>query len=325
MNFNIPRHIMNAGRVISAANEAKLKTARDNIDEILAALKDDPASKALNRGEGLTPGILRVSGIKDRSAEVFIYGDIGGYWEEAVNAESFAKEISELDADDINVRIKSYGGVVFDGIAIYNALVRHKAKITIHVDGIAASIASVIAMAGDEIVMSEGSYIMIHKPWSYVSGNAEDMRKEGEILDKLEAGILDIYEARTGKDRKQLESWISDETWFSAQEAVDSGFADIMVPAKKKEKSARSNLLNLYKKTPKNLFEDNDIPAIRDFERLLRDGEGLTNSQAKRVAALAAARMPRDEVPDSRRDDGKDIPSSAIGQLIKHLKSLKGE
>ena len=74
MNFNIPRHIMNAGRVISAANEAKLKTARDNIDEILAALKDDPASKALNRGEGLTPGILRVSGIKDRSAEVFKIG-----------------------------------------------------------------------------------------------------------------------------------------------------------------------------------------------------------------------------------------------------------
>jgi len=317
----IPRNIMNSGRVISAANESKLIAARDQIDAVLSALKMDDESNAMNRGRNLSPGVLRIGKIEEKEAEVFIYGDIGDYWD-GVSADEFVKEISILDVETINVRLNSCGGVIYHGIAIYNALVRHKAKVVVHIDGIAASIASVIAMAGDEIMISEGSNIMIHKPWSFTVGDANAMRKEGEVLDKLEAGIIDIIEARTGNNRAQLESWMAEETWFLGQEAVDAGFADMMIPAKKKEKPTKSSLLNLFKKTPKNLLPENDnVPSVREFERLLRDGEGLSNSQAKRVAALAFRTHRKDE-PEHREDEHKDATHADFINNCMELKRI---
>lgn len=241
----------------------------------------------------LGPGHVRLAADETADeAEIFIYGDIGGWWD-GVDAQEFAKEVAGLDVSTINVRLKSPGGIVYDGVAIYNALAMHqKAKIVVHIDGIAASIASVIAMAGDEIRIGEGSHVMIHKPWSFTMGDAAAMRKEADILDKLEAGIIDIYEARTGKDRAQLEQWVADETWFRGQEAVDAGFADVLVPAKKKDKSAavsKSAVLASFKRAPEGLAEpaEDDAFGSREFERLLRDVEGCSKDQARRVAAMA--------------------------------------
>ena len=194
----------------------------------------------------------------------------------------------------MNVRINSGGGLVFEGVAIYNALARHPAHIVVHIDSIAASIASVIAMAGDEIRISEGSNIMIHKPWSGAWGDAEMLRKEADILDKLESGIIDIYAARTGAKRSDLVAWVGAETWFTGQEAVDAGFADEMIPAKKK-KPANSALLGLFKNTPQNLLSAGAAPQVREFEAFLRDGEGLSNAQAKRIAAKAMRELDRDD------------------------------
>ncbi len=293
------------------------------------------AGRAMNRAPmALGPGHVRVAATDAATeAEVYVYGDIGGWWD-GIQAEEFAKEIGALDVDTINVRLNSPGGVVFDGVAIYQALARHKANIVIHIDGIAASIASVIAMAGDEIRIVEGANVMIHKPWSFAIGDAEAMRKEGEILDKLESGIIDIYAARTGQDRAELVKWVAAETWFSAAEAKDAGFADTVVPAKGKDKKtahARSAMLPLFQHTPKDLLPSasSGAPAIREFERLLRDGEGFSHAQARRVAAMARAFTPepRDEAshqppPPPRDEDGQAATVAALTRLTNTLKTL---
>lgn len=271
----------------------------------------------------LGPGVLRLAA-EDATdeAEVFIYGDIGGWWD-GVQAEQFAKDLSGLDVSTINVRLNSPGGLVFDGVAIYNALVQHKARVVVHIDGIAASIASVIAMAGDEIRIAEGAHVMIHKPWSFVVGDSVSMRKEADVLDELEGGLIDIYAARTENKRDQLETWVAAETWFRGQKAVDEGFADVMVPAKKKEKKeahARSAMLPLFRNAPRDVSDPSEAPAdIREFERLLRDEAGFTNAQAKRIAVLARVMNtgPRDESrPPAHRDD------DASERLAAFLRSL---
>lgn len=289
-----------AGRVLSSANEASIREARDLIDSVLSKLaQDEPEDsdhRRVNR-MALKPGRVRVNADSaSRAAEVLIYGDIGyGWYDEGITGESISNEISDLDVDEINVRINSGGGLVFEGLAIYQTLARHSAKIIVHIDGIAASIASVIAMAGDEIRISEGANLMIHKPWSGVWGDAVALRKEAAVLDQLEEGLINIYAARSGAKRSDLEEWVGAETWFLGQQAVDAGLADVMVPAKKK--AANSALLNFFKNTPQNLIASTDTPEIREFETFLRDGEGLSNAQAKRIAAQAARGLDRDDPP----------------------------
>ena len=231
-------------------------------------------------------GSLRVNKVNDEMAEVFIYGDIGG-WMDGIGADEFARELKSLKVTEITARINSGGGSVFEGQAIYNSLVNHPAKVNVVIDGIAASIASVIAMAGDNISITEGSHIMVHKPWSMAMGDANSMRKEAEVLDSLESGIIDIYAARTGKSRDKLEKWVANETWFKGAAAVDAGFADNVIPAKRKENFAKSNILNHYLHLPIDIAEDVcNTPHIRDVERVLRDVEGFSQTQAKRIIAL---------------------------------------
>ena len=231
-------------------------------------------------------GSLRVNKVNDDVAEVFVYGDIGG-WMDGIGADEFARELKSLKVTEITARINSGGGSVFEGQAIYNSLVNHPAKVNVVIDGIAASIASVIAMSGDNISITEGSHIMVHKPWSMAVGDANSMRKEADVLDSLESGIIDIYAARTGKSRDQLEKWVANETWFKGASAVDAGFADSVIPAKRKENFAKSNILNHYLHLPVDISENLcNTPHIRDVERVLRDVEGFSQSQAKRIIAL---------------------------------------
>lgn len=267
------------------------------------------------------PGVLRLDAKDDTDeADVFIYGDIGGWWG-GVSAELFAKDIAALEVDTLNVRLNSPGGIVFEGVAIYNALARHTANVIVHVEGIAASIASVIAMAGDEIRIAEGSRFMIHDPWTIMMGSATDLRAEADVLDGLKSDLIDIYTARTEQKRDDLSDWMTVETWLSAREAVDKGFADSMTPAKKKEKKdahARSAVLRRFRHVPQDLLGDvDDLPPIREFEAFLRDGEGLSQTQAKRIAALARAMaVQRDVDRQPQRDDGASL------RLAEHIRSL---
>lgn len=164
------------------------------------------------------------------SADVMIYDQIGsGFFEEGVTAKSFAAELKAAGkVKTLNVHINSLGGSVVDGLAIYNSLAKHKARKTVHIDGIAASIASVIAMAGDEIRLAENGFVMIHDPSSIAVGSAEEMRKQADILDKVKASIVGTYAKRTGQSEETLSAMMSEETWLSATEAKELGFADVI-------------------------------------------------------------------------------------------------
>lgn len=190
---------------------------------------------------------------KGKRGEIYIYESIGEGWFGGITAKSFSdtlREIGKVDALDIYVN--SPGGNVFDGIAIFNQIKRFDGEKIVHIDGIAASIASVIAMAGDEIRIAENGTFMIHDPWGFSMGTAEDMRKSAEALDKIRDTILDTYVRRTEADRGDISRWMSAETWMNADEAIERGFADKKTEEKKVEASAFP-LLAKYKNTPESL------------------------------------------------------------------------
>ena len=159
-----------------------------------------------------------------RGAEIVIYDEIGAF---GIPAKAFLDELKALGpVAELTVRINSPGGSVFDGVAIYNALKRHDAAITVWIDGIAASIASMIAMAGDEVVMPENAMLVLHDPSGLVAGTAADMRAMAEALERMKAGMVAAYRDKSGRDDAEIEALMRDETWLSAQEAVELGLAD---------------------------------------------------------------------------------------------------
>jgi ATP-dependent Clp protease, protease subunit len=164
-------------------------------------------------------------------AEILIYDEIG-LW--GIRAADFVADLKALgDVSEIAVRINSPGGDVFDGLAIHNVLRRHKARVVVTVDGVAASIASVIAMAGDEVVMPDNAMMMIHDPSGLAWGTAQDMRDLADVLDKLKASLIAAYRARAKVDDAELERLMSEETWLSAAQAVEIGLADRVEQATK--------------------------------------------------------------------------------------------
>lgn len=165
----------------------------------------------------------------NKTAEVMIYEDVGAGWFGGVSAKQFADDLKGLgDVTHIDVRLNSYGGDVFDGLAIYNQLVQHKASVTTHVDGVAASIASIIAMAGNEIHIAESGWLMIHDAWGMAIGNADELRRQAELMDSVSEQLANVYVARTGHSLEQVRAWMADETWMNAGDAIGRKFASVM-------------------------------------------------------------------------------------------------
>lgn len=159
-------------------------------------------------------------------SEIMLYGIIGPSELGYISAMDVIETLAVVENKNIAIRINSAGGSVDQGIAIYNSIKRRRGKTTIFIDSVAASIASVVAMAGDEIIMAKGSKLMVHKPWTMVQGNAEDLRQMADLLDKYSEGLYDIYGDRTGLPRERLEEMLSKETWLTDKEAVELKFAD---------------------------------------------------------------------------------------------------
>jgi len=160
-------------------------------------------------------------------AEVAIYDEIGAY---GVSAKGFLAELGALpERTPVDLRLNSPGGSVFDAVAIHNALKRHEGTVTVWIDGIAASAASYIAMAGDEIVMPENAFLMIHDPAGLVMGTAEDMRAMAEALDKVKGSLISGYAAKSGRTPEEVSALMAAETWFDASDAVAQGFADRLI------------------------------------------------------------------------------------------------
>jgi ATP-dependent Clp protease protease subunit len=178
-------------------------------------------------------------GLKIRSesatkAEIIIYAGIGqDYWGDGsmISAKNFSDQLKELapTVNDLTVRINSPGGDVFDGIAIYNRLKQFNGDVTVYIDGLAASIASIIALAGDKIYIGEGALYMVHLPWTFAFGNRMDLDNTVNRLMDVEEQMISIYSKKSGLDRAEVKALLEAETWMGADEAIEKGFVDSKV------------------------------------------------------------------------------------------------
>jgi ATP-dependent Clp protease protease subunit len=197
----------------------------------------------------------------NNAADVYIFGEIAtsGYeWSDSdVSASSFKADLDSLGTlNTINLHLNSPGGSVFDGTAIGTMLSQHPAYVNVYIDGLAASIASVIAMAGDTVYMPANAMMMIHNPWTMAVGNANDMRKQADVLDKIGESMKQTYLQKAGDklDDKTLSTLLDNETWLSAQDAVNYGFADEILPVNQAAAAIVSkDLFAKYRNVPENL------------------------------------------------------------------------
>lgn len=203
----------------------------------------------------------------DRVGEVYLYDVIGQNWDgTGTTGKTFADDLKALGAlDTLNVYINSPGGSVFDGVAIHNVLARNSARKIVQIDGLAASIASVIAMAGDEINIAANGMMMIHDPWSVAVGTAVDMRKAADSLDKIRETILGTYVDRSTSTEDQLSTWMTEETWFTAEEAVKAGLADAVTAKVETAALARFDLSS-FNRVPEPLRGAVPAPPVPEEE-----------------------------------------------------------
>lgn len=194
-----------------------------------------------------------------KSGDIFIYGEITKYaWEEygEKSAKIFQQELEELgDVETINLYVNSPGGSVFEGIAIHNMLKRHPARVIAHVDALAASIASVIIMAADEIRMPGNSMLMIHNAWTFAIGNANELRKQADDLDRINESAVISYLSKAGDklDEEKLREMMDEETWLSADQAHEYGLCDVVEEDNQMAASISTELFSKYKNVPKQL------------------------------------------------------------------------
>jgi len=245
-------------------------------------------------------------------AEISIYDEIGAY---GVSAKAFLADLGKLpDKAPMTLRLNSPGGSVFDAVAIYNALQRHAGRVTVSIDGIAASAASYIAMAGDEIIMPENAFLMIHDPSGMVMGTAADMRAMAEALDKIGASLLRGYAAKSGKPEKDIAKLMARETWLDAAEALEMGFADIM---SEPVKMAASFDVSRFQNTPPEIVEAvkaKDEPVTAEPEPEPNSApEGETDPEPDPAAIRAEAMTYAKTVVDLCRLAGQ--PQMAAGFL----------
>ena len=210
-------------------------------------------------------GSIEIKNQVDNEAEICFYGDINsdsmGEWSKYFPDDKCPSDIKEFfdqlsdDVEKIHVHINSGGGSVFGGIAIYNLLKNHKAEIIVHVDALAASIASVIAMAGDKIIIPKNAQLMIHKPMALVSGNADEMRKEADVLDGCQKVILSTYmdHVKEGVTEKTINDLINAETWLNGEECQE--YFNFDVEDSNEAVAAVSEYFDKYNNLPEKLKE----------------------------------------------------------------------
>ena len=194
---------------------------------------------------------------KGEEAEISIIGEIGAPWfvEDRVGLREFSTSWDTVKGKKgIRVLINSIGGSIFDSMAMYNLIAKQREKVTAEVLGIAASGASIIALAGAKLVMGEGSYLMIHNPWGFAMGGSVDMRKVADTLDMMQGDLAAIYEPRTGLSRKEILAAMDAETWYTADEAVEVGFAD-EVSRTRARISASADALKRYHNVPRSIIQ----------------------------------------------------------------------
>lgn len=225
---------------------------------------------------------LAIKNSTETTVDLYFYGDIvdswWGAWDDADQYPDSIKNFLDLaKGKDINIYVNSGGGSVFSGMAIYNMLKRHNGYKTVYIDGLAGSIASVIALAGDKVVMPSNAYMMVHKPWCGLNGNATELRDMADTLDKIEEGILNVYKENLadGIDIETIKDLVSAETWLTGEEA--SKYFNIEVQNSIKAVACVSDYFEKYNKVPENINKDIEEPkdSIEELKRRIMIEAGL--------------------------------------------------
>ncbi|MGC9371378.1 MAG: head maturation protease, ClpP-related [Paracoccaceae bacterium] len=252
---------------------------------------------------------------RDGGAELLIYDEIGAY---GVSAKGFLAELGAL-ADDaaIDLRLNSPGGSIFDAVAIHNALSRHAGTVTVWIDGIAASAASYVAMAGDAIVMPENAFLMIHDPSGLVMGTASDMREMAGTLDKIAGSMLRGYAARSGKPEDEIAALMAAETWFSAAEALEAGLATQLAEP---VRIAASFDIARFRNAPPALVEAVETADPESAER----GPDIVEDANDVAPPPDAAPQPAAHDPDGGAADARTHPDPAAirAEAIAHARAV---
>ncbi|MFB5067510.1 MAG: head maturation protease, ClpP-related [Candidatus Wallacebacter cryptica] len=194
--------------------------------------------------------------LDENTGELILYGEMSSstWWGDEVTPKQFKEDLDALgDIETLNVYINSPGGDVFAGQTIYSMLKRHKAQVNVYVDGVAASIASLIAMAGDKIIMPANAMMMIHSPWTIAMGNAQDFRKLADDMDKIRDSMIVAYESRSALTSEEIAEIMDAETWLSAEECLEYGFADEIAEAKQIAASMDEKYFAVYRNIPDEL------------------------------------------------------------------------
>jgi len=199
--------------------------------------------------------------LDDKTGELTLYGEISDvtWWGDEVTPKQFKEDLDALgDIDTLNIYINSPGGDVFAGQAIYSMLIRHKAYKNVYIDGLAASIASLVAMAGDKVIMPANAMMMIHSPWTIAMGNAQDFRKLADDMDKIRDSMIVAYESRSALTSEEIAEIMDAETWLSAKDCLEYGFADEIEEAKQVAACVDEKYFARYRNTPKELRKPPD-------------------------------------------------------------------
>lgn len=212
--------------------------------------------------------LLQIKNFTETSADLYFYGDIvsswWGAWEDTDQyPESVKNFLDESKGKDLNIYVNSGGGSVMAGMAIYNMLKRHQGFKTVYVDGLAGSIASVIALAGDKVVIPKNAYMMIHKPWTYTYGNSTELREQADVLDTIEEGIMNVYKEnlRDDADIEEVKSLVDAETWLTGEEALK--YFNIELSDSVDAVACVSDFYDRYSKVPKTILNNLKIENKR--------------------------------------------------------------
>jgi len=252
--------------------------------------------------------------VKGAEASIFIYGDIVSepwkWYESDVTSYDLVKEIEGLDVDVIHCYINSYGGEVAEGLAIYNALKRHKAKVKTYCDGFACSAASVVFMAGDERTMSASSMLMIHNAWMWAAGDANELRKQADDLEKINEASNNVYLEHINISKEQLQEMLDKETWLTAQEALDMGFCTTVVNDRKKaaNQSARMKIVQL-------ILERRD--SVKEPRAAL--SEDMLKALEDRLIQRIAQRQQNDPASDEPKQEDPEPDSKGLFNFLEAL------
>jgi len=252
------------------------------------------------------PDWFSVRGEAGEDLEVFIYDVIGWPFDDVSN---LVQLLAAEPERNVYARINSPGGDVFDGLALFNALKSHRGRVTTRIEGLAASMASVIAMAGDEVQAHKSAMLMIHEPWVFAAGDQHELRDIAEVLGKISGNLLNIYYEKAGAGKRQLRQEMEDETWFTAEEAKTRNLIDTVLD-EPVEKTAFD--LSMFNHAPEGFRkpEGRDL-SEREVERALRDA-GASKSFAREVVHNAVKPL---------RDAGVESATEAANTLLESLRA----